>query len=313
MHRCPDGPPLCARLIGATSRWTSALCRDAGHRSGRLALGISLSTVGTALVLAMPVVGRPAADAPLLLGRDGQQLSTETSARLTSGATLSSATGSISGGSALRAPAPEAAPPARKPAPPPVPAPQPPTTPAPAPVPAPQPATTPVPAPVPAPAPVPLAPAPVPLAPAPTPAPAPVPLAAAAAPLTAAAAASDADAEGRVVALVNVARAAVGCQAVTADSGLASVARAHSADMRDRGFFDHVNPDGLDPFARAARAGVSARAENIASGQQDAGAVMDAWMNSPGHRTNILDCSLTRLGVGFAQGPGGPWWTQLLG
>ena len=119
------------------------------------------------------------------------------------------------------------------------------------------------------------------------------------------------DAAGQVVALVNAERAQAGCGSVTADSALAAVARAHSADMRDRGFFDHVNPDGLDPFARAAAAGLSARAENIARGQQDAAAVMAAWMNSSGHRANILDCDLTRLGVGVATGGNGPYWTQL--
>jgi uncharacterized protein YkwD len=118
-------------------------------------------------------------------------------------------------------------------------------------------------------------------------------------------------AEEQVLALVNAQRAAAGCGALAGDAALASVARAHSADMRDRGFFDHVNPDGLDPFDRAERAGLSARAENIASGQQDAATVMDAWMNSAGHRANILNCRLTRLGVGMADGPGGPWWTQL--
>jgi uncharacterized protein YkwD len=116
-----------------------------------------------------------------------------------------------------------------------------------------------------------------------------------------------------VLALVNQERAAAGCGAVTADAALAGVARAHSADMRDRGFFDHTNPDGQDPFDRAAAAGLSARAENIARGQADAAAVMESWMNSPGHRRNILDCDLTRLGVGVAEGAGGPWWTQLFG
>ena len=109
-----------------------------------------------------------------------------------------------------------------------------------------------------------------------------------------------------MLALVNTERAAAGCGALVADRGLAALALAHSADMRDRHFFDHVNPDGLDPFQRAERAGVTARAENIAYGQPDAAAVMTAWMNSPGHRANILDCSLTRLGVGVAQGAGGP-------
>ena len=117
-----------------------------------------------------------------------------------------------------------------------------------------------------------------------------------------------------MLARVNDERAAAGCRPVSADTGLAAVARTHSADMRDRGYFSHVDPDGLDPFTRARAAGIPyARAENIASGQPDAAAVMAAWMGSPGHRQNILDCSLGTLGVGVAQGPGGPWWTQLFG
>ncbi len=120
--------------------------------------------------------------------------------------------------------------------------------------------------------------------------------------------------EATVLALVNEARAAAGCGAVRADPALAAVARAHSADMRDRDYFSHDTPEGLSPFDRAEAAGItSARAENIAAGQRDAAAVMDAWMNSPGHRANILNCSLSTLGVGVAEGPGGPWWTQLFG
>ncbi|RBY93354.1 CAP domain-containing protein [Blastococcus sp. TF02A-30] len=152
------------------------------------------------------------------------------------------------------------------------------------------------------------APAPAP-APAPDPEPAPAP---APAPVAAAVPAGGAR-ESQVLAMVNQERAAVGCGAVSADAGLARVAAAHSADMRDRGFFAHTNLSGLDPFDRARAAGLSARAENIAQGQPDAAAVMDAWMNSSGHRANILDCSLTRLGVGIADGGGGPWWTQLFG
>ncbi len=117
-----------------------------------------------------------------------------------------------------------------------------------------------------------------------------------------------------MLALVNQARAGAGCGALTADPALAAVARAHSADMRDRGYFSHTTPEGLSPFDRARAAGIGyARAENIASGQPDAAAVMEAWLNSAGHRANILDCSLTKLGVGVAEGPGGPWWTQLFG
>jgi uncharacterized protein YkwD len=81
--------------------------------------------------------------------------------------------------------------------------------------------------------------------------------------------------------------------------------------MRDRDYFDHVNPEGLSPFDRAERAGMSARAENIAYGQPDPADVMADWMASSGHRANILNCDLTRLGVGIAAGGGGPWWTEL--
>ena len=120
--------------------------------------------------------------------------------------------------------------------------------------------------------------------------------------------------EAEVLALVNTVRAGAGCAPLLHDEGLATVARGHSADMRDRGFFDHTNPDGRDPFDRAEAAGqTNARAENIAYGQPDPAAVMDAWMNSSGHRANILDCGLRTLGTGVAEGPGGPWWTQLFG
>jgi uncharacterized protein YkwD len=181
-------------------------------------------------------------------------------------------------------------------------------------------------APVPAPAPAPVA-APAPSAAVPVPttpkgaAPArPAPttsaaprkvLPAAPAPPPPAAVPAGSDRAAQVLALVNEARASAGCRPLAADARLAAVAAAHSADMRDRGFFDHVNLAGLTPFDRAEAAGVSARAENIARGQRDAAAVMTSWMNSPGHRANILDCGLTRLGVGIADGGGGPWWTQL--
>jgi uncharacterized protein YkwD len=70
----------------------------------------------------------------------------------------------------------------------------------------------------------------------------------------------------------------------------------------------------MSPFDRAEEAGLSnARAENIARGQQSPAAVMDSWMNSSGHRANILNCQLRTLGVGVATGSGGPWWTQLFG
>ena len=112
--------------------------------------------------------------------------------------------------------------------------------------------------------------------------------------------------EGQVLALVNAAAGGRGLRTALAADRLAAVARAHSADMRDRAFFDHVDPDGLDPFDRAERAGLRARAENIAYGQPDPAAVMDAWMNSPGHRANILNCSLTRWASAWPRAPAAP-------
>lgn len=125
----------------------------------------------------------------------------------------------------------------------------------------------------------------------------------------------DSSAEGEVLALVNSERAAAGCGAVSADSGLTALARAHSADMRDRNFFSHTDPSGQDPWDRAAAAGVgNLAAENIAAGQSSAAAVMQAWMDSPGHRANILNCELGTLGVGVAYGGGsGTYWTQNFG
>lgn len=122
--------------------------------------------------------------------------------------------------------------------------------------------------------------------------------------------------QARVLVLVNQQRARAGCRALTADARLAAVARAHSADMATRGYFDHVTPEGVDPGTRITRAGYawSAYGENIAMGQPDAAAVMDAWMNSSGHRANILNCAFRDLGVGLAYDAGHrPYWTQDFG
>ena len=286
------------RFLDPTMRILRLLRPGLHHRGGRLALGALVSTVLTALVLSVPMVsgatgGTPfvaldsfaatsaahttGADSPVVMGRDGRPVASSTFAGVsTSSAAPGRSTTDAFAGSASTAPVTTAAAPA-------------------APAPAEAPAAAPAPAPEAAPAP----------AAAEAPAAAPAPAAAAAAEP------ADPTAEGQVLALVNVQRAAAGCGALTADPALAAVARAHSADMRDRDFFDHVNPDGLDPFDSAARAGLVAHAENIAYGQPDPAAVMDAWMNSAGHRANILNCDLTRLGVGVAQGAGGPWWTQL--
>ncbi|MEV7088158.1 CAP domain-containing protein [Streptomyces sp. NPDC093085] len=117
-----------------------------------------------------------------------------------------------------------------------------------------------------------------------------------------------------VLSLVNQERAKVGCAALKADASLNALAQAFSDDMAARGFFDHTDPDGNTPWDRAAKAGVkNLGGENIARGQATAEAVMDSWMNSEGHRANILNCDYTRLGVGVHTGSGGPWWTQNFG
>ncbi|MEU3413649.1 sigma-70 family RNA polymerase sigma factor [Streptomyces sp. NPDC006658] len=119
----------------------------------------------------------------------------------------------------------------------------------------------------------------------------------------------------QVVALVNKERAAAGCGPVTEDPQLERAAQGHSDDMAARGFFDHANPDGAGPGERVTAAGYrwSTYGENIARGQQSPQAVMDSWMNSPGHRANILNCSFRNIGVGVHNGSGGPWWTQDFG
>ncbi|MFF0382074.1 CAP domain-containing protein [Streptomyces sp. NPDC004286] len=121
-------------------------------------------------------------------------------------------------------------------------------------------------------------------------------------------------AEAEVLRLVNVERAKVGCTPVAANSALTGLAEAFSGDMAARAFFDHTDPDGATPWDRAAKAGITGLGgENIARGQSDAAAVMEAWMNSPGHRANILNCDFKTLGVGVHLAPGGPWWTQDFG
>ncbi|MFJ6633084.1 CAP domain-containing protein [Streptomyces sp. NPDC091376] len=121
-------------------------------------------------------------------------------------------------------------------------------------------------------------------------------------------------AEAEVLALVNQERAKVGCSPVRPKASLASLADRFSSDMAARGFFDHTDPDGDTPWDRASQAGVGGLGgENIARGQADARTVMNSWMNSDGHRANILNCEYRTLGVGVSFAEGGPWWTQDFG
>ncbi|GGS82552.1 MULTISPECIES: sigma-70 family RNA polymerase sigma factor [Streptomyces] len=120
---------------------------------------------------------------------------------------------------------------------------------------------------------------------------------------------------GQVVALVNAERAKAGCGPLKDDAQLRKAAQRHSEDMASRNFFSHTAPDGSDPGERTTAAGYrwATYGENIARGQSTAESVMNSWMNSDGHRANILNCSFKDIGVGLHQGPGGPWWTQNFG
>lgn len=119
-----------------------------------------------------------------------------------------------------------------------------------------------------------------------------------------------------VVALTNAERARAGLRPLAADAPLATAAQAHCADMVARDFYAHTSPDGGRPWDRAAAAGSrrSTIGENIACGQRSPAEVVDGWMNSPGHRANILKPEFTHIGVGFAGGGrAGTYWAQLFG
>ncbi|WP_322754250.1 CAP domain-containing protein [Frankia sp. Cas3] len=127
---------------------------------------------------------------------------------------------------------------------------------------------------------------------------------------------TSADPASQVVALTNAERAKAGCAALTVDSRLTTAAQAHSDDMATHNYFSHTSQDGRTPFQRMAAAGYqfSIAAENIAAGQRTPTEVMVGWMNSSGHRENILNCSLKQIGVGYGTGGSyGTYWTQDFG
>lgn len=119
--------------------------------------------------------------------------------------------------------------------------------------------------------------------------------------------------QSEVVRLVNVERSKNGLAALTADSLLMKTATVKSQDMAKNNYFSHTSPTYGSPFDLMKQYGVSYRAagENIAMGQTSPAQVMDGWMNSAGHRANILNSSYTKIGVGVAQNASGQYyWTQ---
>ncbi|MEU1692701.1 sigma-70 family RNA polymerase sigma factor [Streptomyces hirsutus] len=132
------------------------------------------------------------------------------------------------------------------------------------------------------------------------------------APSTAPAAAPGGTQAAQVLALTNTERAAAGCSPVTLDNRLNKAAQLHSEDMSANNYFSHTGQNGSSFVDRVTAQGhPSPGAENIARGQSSAESVMEAWMNSEGHRANILNCSLTTMGVGVVTSD---WtWTQVFG
>ncbi|MDM4722947.1 CAP domain-containing protein [Micromonospora sp. WMMA1363] len=115
-----------------------------------------------------------------------------------------------------------------------------------------------------------------------------------------------------VVDLVNAERAKAGCGALSIDDKLMLAAQRHSQDQADHQKMSHDGSDDSDPGERINRVGYewSTYGENVAWNQRTPAAVMDAWMNSSGHRKNILNCDFTEIGVGIASS-NGPYWTQV--
>lgn len=117
-----------------------------------------------------------------------------------------------------------------------------------------------------------------------------------------------------VVRLVNIERGKVGAGNLSLDSQLSNIANKKSQDMIDKNYFDHQSPTYGSPFDMLKRFGVSYKSagENIAMGQRTPQEVVTAWMNSKGHRENILNPSFNEIGVGIAKDSSSTiYWTQL--
>ncbi|MET9226467.1 CAP domain-containing protein [Lentzea sp. NPDC003310] len=131
--------------------------------------------------------------------------------------------------------------------------------------------------------------------------------------------ASAATVQEDVIALTNAERAKAGCPALRANSALNTAAQRHSADMASHNFMGHTGSDGSTMVVRIERVGYrgwTRAAENVAAGYATPAAVVKGWMNSSGHRANILNCALKEIGVGHQHRSGttyGHYWTQNFG
>ncbi|MFJ7736580.1 CAP domain-containing protein [Lysinibacillus sp. NPDC097287] len=116
--------------------------------------------------------------------------------------------------------------------------------------------------------------------------------------------------EQEVVKLTNAERTKAGLAPLQTDTKLMAAAREKSQDMQSKNYFSHTSPTFGSPFDRLKALGISYKAagENIAKGQRTPQEVVKAWMNSPGHRANILNANFTHIGVGYVKT--GNHWTQ---
>jgi uncharacterized protein YkwD len=119
----------------------------------------------------------------------------------------------------------------------------------------------------------------------------------------------------QVLQLVNAERKKAGCGAVHRDSRIERASLLHSQDMARQNYFSHTSKDGRSPWERMRAQGyTNGSGENIAAGQPTASAVVKAWMDSDGHRANILNCRSKAMGVGIGHGGKyGIYWTQGFG
>jgi uncharacterized YkwD family protein len=139
----------------------------------------------------------------------------------------------------------------------------------------------------------------------------PAPAAPAPAPKTTPAAGSISTIESRVIELTNAERRKAGLPALQADTQLSNVAREKSRDMQTKGYFSHTSPTYGSPFDMMRDFGITYQSagENIAKGQRTPEEVVQAWMNSEGHRKNILSGNYSHIGVGYVES--GNHWTQM--
>ncbi|PHG57795.1 CAP domain-containing protein [Bacillus toyonensis] len=116
--------------------------------------------------------------------------------------------------------------------------------------------------------------------------------------------------EQRVIELTNVERVKLGLPALQIETELSKVARIKSEDMQKNNYFDHTSPTYGSPFDMINKFGIfyTSAGENIAQGQPTPEEVVQAWMNSAGHRANILNNGFTHIGVGYVES--GNYWTQ---